>query len=155
MFADAGHVFRVKVPADGWAHGIRSDTATVHTWGTAGSAATWAVSRSAGLVMSAPRREHEESGSSVLHLEGELDLSVAEELEQQLLHALRRADERLCVDLSEVTYIDSSSVRALLRAAAIAHDRGKRVQVTSASGISRRVIELAGVEDILGLDSPI
>jgi anti-sigma B factor antagonist len=105
--------------------------------------------------MSAPWRDDGESGSPVLRLEGELDLSVAEELEQQLLRALRRADERLCVDLSEVTYIDSSSVRALLRAAAFAHDRGKRVQVTSASGISRRVIELAGVEDVLGLDSPL
>ncbi len=104
--------------------------------------------------MSAPRRDDEERRSPVLHLEGELDLAVAEELEQQLLHALRGADERLCIDLSEVTYIDSSSVRALLRAAAIAHDRGKRVQVTSASGISRRVLELAGVEDLLGLDSP-
>ena len=105
--------------------------------------------------MSAPWRDGEEERSSpVLHLEGELDLSVAEELEQQLLHALRRADERLYIDLSKVTYIDSSSVRALLRAAAIAHDRGKRVQITRASGISRRVIELAGVEDVLGLDSP-
>jgi anti-anti-sigma factor len=94
-----------------------------------------------------------ENGSPVLRLEGELDLSVAEELEQQLLHALRRADERLCVDLSEVTYLDSSSVRALLRVAAIAHDRGKRVQITSASGISRRVLELAGVDDVLGLDA--
>jgi anti-sigma B factor antagonist len=110
---------------------------------------------SGGGIMSAPWRDDGESGSPVLRLEGELDLSVAEELEQQLLHALRRADERLCVDLSEVTYIDSSSVRALLRAAAFAHDRGKRVQVTSASGISRRVIELAGVEDVLGLDSPL
>jgi stage II sporulation protein AA (anti-sigma F factor antagonist) len=98
--------------------------------------------------------DHPDSGNSVLHLGGELDLSVAEELEQQLLHALRRADERLFVDLSEVTYLDSSSVRALLRAAAIAHDGGKRVQVTSASGISRRVLELAGVEEVLGLDAP-
>ena len=105
--------------------------------------------------MNAPGREDDQGASPVLHLQGELDLAVSEELEQRLLHALRRADERLCIDLSGVTYIDSSSVRALLRAAAIAHDRGKKVQVTRASGISRRVIELAGVEDILGLDSPI
>jgi stage II sporulation protein AA (anti-sigma F factor antagonist) len=98
--------------------------------------------------------EHPDGGNPVLHLGGELDLSVAEELEQQLMHALRGAEERLYVDLSEVTYLDSSSVRALLRAAAIAHDRGKRVQVTRASGISRRVLELAGVEDVLGLDAP-
>jgi anti-anti-sigma factor len=98
--------------------------------------------------------EQPDGGRPVLHLEGELDLSVADELEQQLLHALRRADERLCIDLSEVTYLDSSSVRALLRAAAIAHDDGKRVQVTSASGISRRVLQLAGVDQVLGLDAP-
>ncbi|HYL50457.1 MAG TPA: STAS domain-containing protein [Acidimicrobiia bacterium] len=103
--------------------------------------------------MSHALHEHE-GGNPVLHLEGELDVSVSEELEQQLLRALRHADERLCVDLSEVTYIDSSSVRALLRAAAIAHDRGKRVQVTGVSRISRRVLELSGVEDLLGLDLP-
>ena len=87
----------------------------------------------------------------VLRLEGELDLAVAEELEQRLLHAVKRADKRLCVDLSNVTYIDSTSVRALLRAAEAARSGGKRVQVTSASVISRRVLELAGVDQVLGL----
>lgn len=136
-----------------WAHEIRSDTKTVQTSGAATSAATTAVPRDGDRVMSHALHEHE-GGNPVLHLEGELDVSVSEELEQQLLRALRHADERLCVDLSEVTYIDSSSVRALLRAAAIAHDRGKRVQVTGVSRISRRVLELSGVEDLLGLDLP-
>jgi anti-anti-sigma factor len=91
---------------------------------------------------------------SVLHLEGELDLAVADELEQRLLRAVQRADDRLDVDLSDVTYIDSTSVRALLRAAEAAKDGGKRVQITSASVISRRVLELTGVGEVLGLAPP-
>jgi anti-sigma B factor antagonist len=96
-------------------------------------------------------QEHEESGVRVLKLEGELDLSVASEFEQEIIRSLDRASEGVCIDLTDVSYLDSSSVRALLRASE-AEDSGKKLQVTGASGITRRVLELTGVDEVLGLE---
>jgi anti-sigma B factor antagonist len=96
-------------------------------------------------------QEHEESGVRVLKLEGELDLSVASEFEQEIIRSLDRASEGVCIDLTDVSYLDSSSVRALLRASEAAEDSGKKLQVTGASGITRRVLELTGVDEVLGL----
>ena len=97
-------------------------------------------------------QEHEESGVRVLKLEGELDLSVATEFEQEIIRSLDRAADGVCIDLTDVSYLDSSSVRALLRASEAAEDSGKKLQVTGASGITRRVLELTGVDEVLGLE---
>jgi anti-anti-sigma factor len=94
-----------------------------------------------------------ESGLRVLKLEGELDLSVASDFEREVIQSLDRADDGVCIDLTDVSYLDSSSVRALLRAAEAASDSGKQLKVTGASGVTRRVLELTGVDGVLGLDA--
>jgi anti-anti-sigma factor len=96
--------------------------------------------------------ERVERGIHVVELEGELDLSVSGDLERQLLAVVRRAPEHICIDLTRITYLDSSSVRALLRAAEAATDDGKKLRVGGASGVSRRVLELTGVDEVRGLD---
>jgi anti-anti-sigma factor len=93
-------------------------------------------------------------GVPVLELHGELDLSAARDFETACAAAATRAPERLNVDLTQVTYFDSSSVRALLRVVTTARDEGKVVRVTGASDIARRVLELTGVATLLGLDEP-
>jgi len=93
-----------------------------------------------------------ESGVHVLKLEGELDLSVAVDFERELIQSLGRAPVGVCIDLTDVSYLDSSSVRALLRASEAADDTGKKLQVTGASGVTRRVLELTGVDELLGLE---
>ena len=95
--------------------------------------------------------ENVDCGIHVLKLQGELDLSVAPELERHIVASLSRATDAVHLDLTEVTYLDSSSVRALLRAADAASEDGKSLRVTGASGVSRRVLELAGVDQLLGL----
>lgn len=97
-------------------------------------------------------QERVEAGIRVLKLEGELDLSVASDLEQEIIRSLDRASQGVCIDLTDVSYLDSSSVRALLRASEAADDAGKNLRVTGASGVTRRVLELTGVDGLLGLE---
>jgi anti-anti-sigma factor len=106
--------------------------------------------------VTAPWRATIERGDGVAlcRIEGELDLSVAAALEQQLISALSDPVGALHVDMAGVTYLDSSAVRALLQVVSHAQESGKRVQVTAASVICRRVLELAGVDTVLGLDPP-
>ncbi len=91
-------------------------------------------------------------GGATVRLEGELDLAAAERLEKELLAAVADCDDELRVDLVGVTYLDSSAIRTLLRVRAYASDDGKRMRVSGASGVSRRVLEIAGVDKVLGLD---
>jgi anti-anti-sigma factor len=91
-------------------------------------------------------------GDSTVRLQGELDLAAAEPLERTLVAAMARCDGELRVDLVDVTYLDSSAIRTLLRVYELASDDGKRLRVCGASGVSRRVLEIAGVAAVLGLD---
>ena len=93
-----------------------------------------------------------EPGETTVHLHGELDLAAADRLEKELLAAMADCPDELSVDLADVTYMDSSAIRTLLRVCAFATDDGKRVRVSGASGVSRRVLEIAGVDKVLGLD---
>jgi anti-sigma B factor antagonist len=65
------------------------------------------------FAVSEPRRERE---TTVLAVEGELDLAAAPRLEQPLRSALREADRGVVLDLSGVTFMDSTAFRVLSQA---------------------------------------
>jgi anti-sigma B factor antagonist len=93
-----------------------------------------------------------DDGSGVVHLSGELDIAVVEELERELRAAVSTTTTRLDIDLDEVTYIDSSSVGAIMRTLAAATEVGKSLRVINARGVPRRVLEISGVGEVLGLE---
>jgi anti-sigma B factor antagonist len=57
-----------------------------------------------------PRQER----SNVLPLKGEIDLHVSPSVTASLNQMIEKKPERLVVDLSEVTYIDSAGLAALI-----------------------------------------
>jgi anti-sigma B factor antagonist len=97
----------------------------------------------------------------VLHLSGELDISTETELAGALrgvIDAQDRPDANdrpdIVVDLAELSFIDSSGVRALLEGNERATRRGTRLRARNARGIVARVLYLTGVDALLGVDSP-
>jgi anti-sigma B factor antagonist len=87
----------------------------------------------------------ERHGTVVVGFQGELDLHNAEEIRAALEDALGRRPERLVVDLSDVEFLDSTALGALLQARRRQAETGSfRI---AAPGIEpRRVLRLAGVE---------
>jgi len=59
-------------------------------------------------------RREERGGAVVVHLQGEIDLSNAEELHAQIYRAVSGAP-RAVIDLAGVAYIDSQGLRLLKR----------------------------------------
>jgi anti-anti-sigma factor len=79
----------------------------------------------------------------VVAFSGEIDMAVAEEV-NAALETWPSAGGPVTIDLSDVTFIDSAGIGALLRAAAALGERGCII-VHGANGPVKKVFELTGV----------
>lgn len=82
----------------------------------------------------------------VFALRGELDVAHAEEVQLALTEA---GDAAVIVDLSNLTFIDSSGLTALVHARNYLKGRGRAFEVRGANGNVRRVFEIAGLTKLL------
>lgn len=90
-------------------------------------------------------------GDYVVSLWGELDLSGGPDLEAALLAAEQSDATRILVDLGELTFIDSSGLEVLARAAARARSNGDRLRITSPQDLVSKVLHLTGLDHQLPL----
>jgi anti-anti-sigma factor len=86
-------------------------------------------------------------GGVVVHVEGELDMLTSGSLEEALAEA--EPEDRVVIDLTECTFIDSSAVRVLVAAARDAGDSGRKVALVAQDPGILRVLEIAAVDTIL------
>jgi anti-anti-sigma factor len=89
----------------------------------------------------------------------QIDHHTAPDFREELAEGLRRCEAApdppppLVVDLSQVTFLDSTGIRELILAEqALAH-RGGRLVVHGASGVVRRCLETTGVLEHFGRGS--
>ena len=92
-------------------------------------------------------------GVAVVRLPAELDIATAPALRDELLTALSRDGVHLVVDALGVTFMDSSGVNALVRARERADRLDGSVHVVAQSRSVRRVLEITGLDERLGLVS--
>jgi anti-sigma B factor antagonist len=90
--------------------------------------------------------EHTDDGGTRITVRGELDFSVAARLEESILEA-RNGGEPIVLDLSGVTFLDSSALRALVSAGVALKDSGVRLQVGPRSEAVSRILEITGLDD--------
>ena len=87
------------------------------------------------------------NGATTIRVSGELDLATADALAEPLFEALD-AQRSVVLDLSRCTFMDSSGVMLLARAAA--HAEG-RLTAVCVPGQILRVLELTGCDRCLSL----
>lgn len=93
----------------------------------------------------------EEVGSlTVLGLSGEVDLSTTPEVRQLILAQLG-AKHDLAVDLSGVTYIDSSGVASLVEGYQKAKGDGLRFGLVKVSDSAMKVLQLARLDQVFSI----
>jgi len=83
--------------------------------------------------------------SIVVGIVGELDLASVDEIELELQTLLKAAPQRLVFDLSGVTFMDSSGIAMLLRAAR----RVPSIEVRDPSPIVQMIIRATGLTEVL------
>lgn len=80
-------------------------------------------------------------------MRGELDLATADVVRESLREALAGSYQEVVVDLTGLTFIDSTGIGILI--SAIAEDKGVLRFIPSQAPAVSRVLRLTGVEDRL------
>ena len=90
----------------------------------------------------------------VLALDGEFDITSRAELEEATLAAVTAAGSggRVVVDLGAVGFIDSEAVAAIILGYRAAADAGCAYRLANARGLVRRILEIAGLLELIGED---
>jgi anti-sigma B factor antagonist len=92
-------------------------------------------------------------GEAVMHVAGELDMTTADQLTTEasrLIHV--DGARKLQVDLSGVSFLDSSGIKALLLCQREYAKGGGEFVVFGAQPLALKVLTVAGVAPILGCD---
>jgi anti-sigma B factor antagonist len=95
----------------------------------------------------------ERESSLVLVLEGEIDMSTAPLLDDELARAEATDAPTIVVDLVHVEFIDSSGLHVLIKHACSDQNR-ERIRLTKGSPAVQRLFEITGAVEYLPFESP-
>lgn len=90
-------------------------------------------------------------GVLLLELTGEVDLATSGRFRSHVDEARERGASTVVVDLSEVTFVDSTMLRELLRAHNETRDSGGRLVLVGAQAAVLRLLELTGTTEVFEL----
>jgi anti-anti-sigma factor len=93
-------------------------------------------------------------GTAEVVLSGELDIATLDEAERRVQAAEAAGPPLLVIDLSSLTFVDSSGVRLALLADERARAAGRRVAVRLGTGPALRVFEVLGLVGKLDVVPP-
>ena len=99
--------------------------------------------------MTAFRREDIEDDLAVVHAEGRLNMVAAPELRELVANAVQAGKVRIVVDLSQVEFMDSSGLGALIGALKTTRQAGGDLRIASPSEQVSLVLALSNVDRIL------
>jgi len=86
-----------------------------------------------------------EDDQVLIRVKGELDMAAAPELTGAIVGAV--GGSRITLDLTGVTFLDSSAIGALVASGREVADGGRRLQIGPRSDIVTRVLEITGLAD--------
>lgn len=93
-----------------------------------------------------------DGADACLRLVGELDMSTAPQLNDALDQLAGEGQRRLLIDLTDLTFCDSTGIAAFVRGDNRAAAEGGWLRITGATGRVARVLEVTGLADVLRYD---
>jgi len=91
-----------------------------------------------------PRKEQPD----VLPLEGEIDLHNSPEVAESLRTMIAKKPERVVVDLTKVTYLDSSGLAVLIEGMQNVQEYGGKFAVAGVQESVQHILELARLDQV-------
>lgn len=87
----------------------------------------------------------------VIEARGDLDMGAVPALEEKLLVEEASGADRIVLDLSELSFIDSSGLAAVLGAARRSSEDGNRLRVVAGDGHVAKMLRLTGIDQVVPL----
>ncbi len=91
---------------------------------------------------------------ATLRLAGELDISCSQRLQEAVARECARELSELTIDLSGLTFIDSSGLAAVVYASRLCERHGCRLTLVRGAASVQRVFEITGLTALLPFRAP-
>lgn len=95
------------------------------------------------------------NGHTIVWAQGEIDIATVNGLMQELANAAHGHQCRVIVDLTDVTFMDSTGLNALVSARRKASAGGGEVQLVGACALVRKILRITGLDQIFPVYSTI
>jgi anti-anti-sigma factor len=96
-------------------------------------------------------RTEDRDGLVHVSLVGELDLSTVAKVQEELRRVEASAPGTLVVDLSKLTFLDSTGLRCIVTADERARDEGRRMVIVRGPDAVQRVFSITKLDDRLDM----
>lgn len=93
----------------------------------------------------------DEAGHTIVGVAGELDVYTAPDLEESLAGLISDGRFQLVVDLSEVSFMDSTGLGLLIKALKWTREKSGSLDVVVATEKVRKVFTITGLEGVIPL----
>jgi anti-sigma B factor antagonist len=88
---------------------------------------------------------------TVIAVAGELDVFTAPKLEEELSSQIEQGQSQLVVDLSGVTFLDSTGLGTMVKALKWVREKGGSLQVVAAEERIVKVFRITGLDSVMAL----
>jgi anti-sigma B factor antagonist len=89
-----------------------------------------------------------QAGHHVIAVRGEIDLFTAPELKQALTDAIEGGQRRVAIDLTEVSFLDSTALGVLIGAVKRLRSRGGALAIVNTEPSIAKTFEITGLDQI-------
>ena len=89
-----------------------------------------------------------EAGHYVIAARGEIDLFTAPELKKVITEVIENGERRVAIDLSEVSFLDSTALGVLIGAVKRLRSRGGALAVVNTDSSIAKTFEITGLDQI-------
>ena len=93
--------------------------------------------------------ENDGAGICVIRARGDVDMESAPRLEAAIEQAVASNPKSVLIDLSDVTFLDSSGIRSLVVGKRRIEEMGATLTIDGMTPAVQRVFEISGVIDLL------
>jgi anti-anti-sigma factor len=91
-------------------------------------------------------------GGTTVAISGEVDIRTEAQVQQSLLRIISECPAKLMLDVAGVSFMDCAGLRALLVTRHRAEMRGVFLRLIATSAAVRRIVELTGTRETLGME---
>lgn len=92
---------------------------------------------------------NQQGSVTVMVLDGDLDATTVDVVTEAVSTALNQPNPQIVIDLSQVSFMSSAGLRAILASAQEARHKGGDVRLAAAAGGVKRVLDLSGFTKIM------